>query len=269
MRFFFNFRIDSKYNWRVKLDDIISPYEPQESDPAHDCAAVPRRMQPALFPERHAVRHPPSSASLPETDIQKTFPLAPLSLMASPDTYNPTIPSESFIIKSQFSLDTLVKFYAHDLPAQGWSLRYTDANYSGGLTQYWKKDNIYLSMDFGPGTGQVTIHCLFDWVEARFAQKKPGDFPLPGHSEMVKAEETSWELYILQDYAAVTKFYNQKISAMHWKVAPTPEAMLGNCSGSDWVENPSLPPGALPTTTVDPRPVTIWLSACRMEISLT
>jgi hypothetical protein len=198
--------------------------------------------------------NPPSSASLPKTDIQKTFPLAPLSLMASPDTYNPAIPSGSFIIKSQSSLDTLAKFYSHDLPAQGWSLRYTDANYSGGLTQYWKKDNIYLSMDFGPGTGQVTIHCLFDWVKTRSAQKLPGDFPLPGHSEMVKAEETSWELYIPQDYAAVTKFYNQKISAMHWKVAPTPEAMLGNCSGSDCVENPSFPPGALPTTTVDPRP---------------
>jgi hypothetical protein len=112
---------------------------------------------------------PQPSASLPETDIQKTFPLAPVSQMASPGTYNPNTPSGSFIIKSQSSLDTVIKFYVHDLPAQGWTLRYTDANYSGGLTQYWKKDNIYLSMDFAPGAGQVNIHCLFDWVEASSA----------------------------------------------------------------------------------------------------
>jgi hypothetical protein len=76
------------------------------------------------------------NSSLPETDIQKTFPLAPVSQMAPPDTYNPNTPSSSFIIKSQSSLDTVIKFYAHDLPVQGWTLRYNDANYSGGLTQY-------------------------------------------------------------------------------------------------------------------------------------
>ncbi len=71
---------------------------------------------------------------------------------------------------------------------------------------------------------------------------------------MVKAVETSWELYIPQDYAAVTNFYNQKLATLNWKVAPTPELMLGSCSGSDCVENASFPPWALLTATVDHRP---------------
>jgi hypothetical protein len=253
MRFFFKFREENKLSARKrKFMNRKNLILPKMALLLLGGCSLPF-LQKAGQSSPNPASNPPSSSSLPETDIQRSFPLDALSRMASPDTYNSATPNGSFIIKSQSSLDALVKFYGHDLPAQGWTLRYTDANYSGGLTQYWKKDNIYLSMDFGPSAGQVTIHCLFDWVEASSASKLPAGFPLPGHAEMVKAEDTSWELYIPQDYGAVTNFYNQKLAALHWKAAPTPEARLGNCSGSDCVEIAGFPPGALPTATVDPR----------------
>jgi hypothetical protein len=90
-------------------------------------------------------------------------------------------------------------------------------------------------------------------VEARFAQKLPNDFPLPGRFEMVKAEETAWELYIPQDYAEITNWYTQKLSSMRWKEAPTPEPVLGSCGGTDCGENTTFPAGAMPTATMDPR----------------
>lgn len=207
-----------------------------------------------FFQQGQQTSIPASNPSLPGTDIQKTFPLAPASQMASPDFFDPNIPSGSFIIKSQFSLDALIKYYAQALAAQGWTLRYTDANFTGGVTQYWKKDSLYLSMDFGFGVGLVTIHCLYDRIESKSAQKLPKDFPLPGKSEMVKAQATSWELYISQDYADVTNFYTQKLTSLNWKQAATSVPVLGSCGEIDCGSGEAtLPPGAMPTATVDPR----------------
>ncbi len=200
------------------------------------------------------VSNPAGSTVQTEADIQKSFPVAPDSRMASPDSYDPKNPGGSFTIQSQSSLEAAVKFYAYELPRQGWTLRYTDANFTGGATQYWKKDAVYLAMDFGYGAGLVTIRCLYDRVEARFAQRLPKDFPLPGQFEMVKAEETSWELYIPQDYAEVTNWYIQKLSSMNWKEASTLEPVLGSCGGTDCGENTTFPAGAMPTATMDPRP---------------
>jgi hypothetical protein len=197
--------------------------------------------------------NPAGSSSQSQADVQKSFPVAPDSRMATPDSYDPNNPGGSFTIQSQSSLEAAVKFYANALPRQGWTLRYSDANFNGGQTQYWKKDAIFLLMDFGFAAGLVTIRCLYDRVEARFAQKLPNDFPLPGRFEMVKAEETAWELYIPQDYAEITNWYTQKLSSMRWKEAPTPEPVLGSCGGTDCGENTTFPAGAMPTATMDPR----------------
>ena len=199
------------------------------------------------------ISNPAGNPAQAEADIQKSFPVATDSRMASPDTYDPNKPNGSFSIQSQSSLETAVKFYANELPRQGWTFRYTDANFTGGLTRNWKKDGIYLSMDFGFVAGLVTIRCLYDRVEAWFAQKLPRDFPLPGHFEMVKAEETSWQLYIPQDSNETTNWYTQKLSSMKWKEASTLETMPGSCGGTDCGENATFPPGAMPTATMDPR----------------
>ncbi|MGD0879811.1 MAG: hypothetical protein ABSA01_16925 [Anaerolineales bacterium] len=206
-----------------------------------------------ISPNMQQTYNPTGNPAQAQADVQESFPVAPDSRMASPDTYDPNNPGGSFTIPSQSSLETAVKFYANELPRQGWTLRYTDANFTGGQTQYWKKDTIFLSMDFGYGAGRVTIRGLYDRVEARFAQKLPRDFPLPGRFEMVKAEETSWELYIPQDYAVVTNWYTQKLSSLNWKEASTPEPILGSCGGTDCGENATFPPGAMPTATMDPR----------------
>lgn len=186
-----------------------------------------------------------------QTDVQKTFPIAPNSQFASPDTHDPSDPSGSFTIQSQSTINTVVKYYADELPTQGWNLRYTDANIKGGVTQYWKNDNIYLSLDFGFDEGQLTIEGQYDRVESKYAQKLPTDFPLPEQAEMVEAEESSWQFYIPQDYTDVTNFYIQKLSSMNWKLAPTPEPMEGGCGGTDCGGNNSFPTDAMPTATFD------------------
>ena len=72
-------------------------------------------------------------------DIQGSFPLPPDSRITSPDSSDPGDPGGSFTIQTQSAPETVVKFYADTLPKQGWILRYTDANFSGGAIQYWKK----------------------------------------------------------------------------------------------------------------------------------
>ena len=188
-----------------------------------------------------------------QADIQKSFPVAPNSQMTSPDSGEPNDPSGSFTIQSQSTIDAVVKYYADELPKQGWTLRFTDANFSGGVTQYWKKDNIYLFVNIGFTEGQLTIHCQYDRVESQAAQKLPKDFPVPAQAEIVKAEATSWEYYIPQDYAAVTSFYTQKLSSMNWKLAPPSGSMDGECGGNDCGSGSTFPAGAMPTATIDPR----------------
>ena len=200
---------------------------------------------------------PPLSAgngtSGSQVGIQNTFPLPPDSQITQPDDSEPTDLGGGFTIQSQSSPDAVNKFYAGALPPLGWTLRYTDANFTGGVNQFWKKDNLYLSLDFGFEKGQLTIRCQYDRVESQLAQKLPKDFPLPAQFEMVKAEDTSWEFYIPQDYTAVTNFYTQQMASLNWKpVQGGGAAGQGSC-GTDCGGSPSFPAGAMPTATIDYR----------------
>ncbi len=189
-------------------------------------------------------------------DIQGSFPLPPNSQITSPDSSDPSDSSGSFTIQSQSSPDAVAKFYADTLPMQGWSLRYTDANFTGGVNQYWKKDNIYLTVNIGFDNGQLTIQCEYDLVEAQAAQKLPKDFPLPGQAEMISAEDSSWEFYIPQDYSAVTNFYKGQMASINWKQTPgsgNGAGAQGSCGDADCGGNPTFPAGAMPTATIDTR----------------
>ncbi len=181
--------------------------------------------------------------------------MPPDSQITQPDDSEPNDPSGSFTIQSQSTPDAVNKFYADTLPTQGWTLRYTDANFTGGVNQYWKKDNIYLSLDIGFEEGQLTIKCHYNLVEAQAAQKLPKDFPLPAQAEMVNAEDASWEFYIPQDYADVTSFYNQQMSSLNWKPASVLGAGgQGSCGGTDCSgSTTTFPAGAMPTATIDSR----------------
>ena len=188
-------------------------------------------------------------------DIQKTFPMPPDSKITKPDNSEPDDSSGSFTIQSQSSPDAVNKFFADQLPTLGWTLRYTDANFTGGVNQYWKKDNIYLSLNIGFEEGVLKIQCEYNLVEAKAAQKLPKGFPLPAQFDMVQASNSSWEFYIPQDYTDVTNFYKQQMSTLNWKANPTPAPMEGGCGDTDCGGGGSTSPaGAMPTATIDFRP---------------
>jgi len=207
-----------------------------------------------LFQKSLSPSNPPGNSSHPEADIQKSFPVDPGSRMTTPDTSNPVDTSGSFIIQSQSSMAALVKYYDTQLPRQGWILRYTDANFTGGVTQYWKKDNIYLSVNIGFDQGMLNIHCQYERVEAQLAQKLPKGFPLPSQFEMVQASDSSWEFYIPQDYSAVTNFYKGQMASLNWKQNPGNGAGgQGGCGDPGCGGSPTFPAGAMPTATIDYR----------------
>jgi hypothetical protein len=190
----------------------------------------------------------------PQAAIQSTFPLPPNSQITQPDDSEPSDSSGGFTIQSQSSPDTVNTFYTGALPPLGWTLRYTDANFIGGVNQYWIKGNVYLSLDIGFEEGVLTIHCQYERVEAQLAQKLPKGFPLPAQFEMVQASDSSWEFYIPQDYSAVTNFYKQQMAAMNWQGAPVVGAgVMGGCGDTDCGGSTTFPAGALPTATIDYR----------------
>jgi len=189
-----------------------------------------------------------------QSNIQSTFPLPPDSQVTQPDDSSPTDTGGGFTIQSQSSPDAVNKFYAAALPPLGWTLRYTDANFTGGVTQYWKKDNIYLTVNIGFDQGMLNIHCQYDRVEAQLAQKLPKGFPLPSQFEMVSAGDSSWEFYIPQDYSAVTNFYNKQMASLNWKQNPgNGAAGQGSCGDTDCGGGTTFPAGAMPTATIDSR----------------
>jgi len=107
-----------------------------------------RRLHPTAAFWRKWARQNPAATQPPlsgETakripvDIQGSFPVAPDSQMASPGSNDPNDPSGDFTIQSQSSMDAVVKYYANELPKQGWTLRYTDANFTGGVNNSGKK----------------------------------------------------------------------------------------------------------------------------------
>lgn len=220
---------------------------PQTSNPQGGTSQPGTATQPPLFGG--------SGQSGTQTNMQQSIPVAPNSQMDSSNSGKLNDPSGSFTIHSQSTIDAVVGFYATELPKQGWTLRYSDANHSGGETQYWKTDNIYLSLDFGFDEGQLRIQGQYQRLDPKKAQMLPKDFTLPGQAEMVEAGTDSWEFYIPQDYADVTNFFTQQLSSQNWKEAPTPEPMEGGCGGSDCVATLTFPPGVtpMPTATIDPR----------------
>jgi|WetSurSiteA1Bulk_404760.scaffolds.fasta_scaffold23297_2 hypothetical protein len=156
----------------------------------------------------------------------------------------------SFTLRSTAALGGLVDFYKTTLPTEGWTYRYTDANDLGGVTQFWKKDNSYISLQFGYEENEVAVEIKYSRLAAEALEKLPDDFPLSDKAELTNALDTMWNFYIDQDFGTVTAFYNQ--ASAGW--AP--------CSGGSFGEGDdgggrSFPPGItpMPSPTRDPRPV--------------
>jgi hypothetical protein len=222
---------------------------------------------PSTVPSESSI-NPTSSSDIPPTSIgsstatessaQTDYPEAfskyfPLPADTEIDPYNVDEGDPdrgSFTLRSTAALSGLVDFYKTTLPTEGWTDRYTDANNLGGVTQFWKKDNSYISLQFGYDQNEVVVEIKYNRIAADALGKLPNDFPIPDKAELTNALGTSWDFFIDQDFATVTAFYNK--ASAGW----------ASCSGEMGGEGddgggPNFPPGItpMPSPTRDPRPV--------------
>jgi hypothetical protein len=207
--------------------------------------------------------HAESQAATPQTSVAESFPIAPDSQMDpnSSGSQDPQDKNGNITIHSTAAPDVAVTFYETELPQQGWTLRYSDSNYMCGVTQYWKKDNIYMRLDFIYEETGLSIKGQYTRVDPQAIQELPKDFLLPEEDELIDASDTSWEFYILQDYIAIIDFYTQKLADLNWQpdtaqgsLGPV-EASCGDDSGCSGGGREVCPPGVIPmpTPTLDSR----------------
>ena len=206
------------------------------------------------------------SGEAPVEALSKSLPLPP-GAEIDPESISEADPGRgSFTLRSNAPIDGLVDFYKTALPVQGWNSRYTDANEFGGVTQFWKKESTYLSLQFGYETAGAVVKIKYQTVAADALEKLPADFPVPDKAELTNAMDTTWDFYVDQEHAAVIAFY-AKASA-DW----------GPCSGygsegeGDDGGGPNFPPGVtpMPSPTRDSRPAKsyCWVLPSQNQVEL-
>ncbi len=189
------------------------------------------------------------SGEAPAEALSKSFPL-PAGAEIDPESVSGGDPGRgSFTLRSNAPLSQLVDFYKSALPSQGWIDRYTDANVFGGVTQFWKKESMYLSLQFGYEAAGAVVKIKYQSVAADALEKLPADFPVPGKAELTNAIDTTWDFYVDQEYAAVTAFYTK--ASADW----APCSGYGSEGEGDDGGGPSFPPGVtpMPSPTRDSR----------------
>lgn len=211
----------------------------------------------------------PSTQTNPEEVLSKSFPL-PVDTTIDPKTISENDPASGlFTLRSTAGLSTLVDFYTTTLPNQAWTYRYTDANYLGGVTQFWKKDNLYLSLQFGYDNEGVVVKIRYDRLAADALGKLPKDFPIPGKAELTNTSTTTWDFTVNQDYAAVVAFYAKASSG--WVQGTGFGYSQGDCGGD--CGGPTYPPGAspMPFPTQDSRQVESysWILPSQNQVDLS
>jgi hypothetical protein len=151
-------------------------------------------------------------------DAMASFPLAPDSKMVSnsADSAKPGETKGNFTIQSTAVVGTVVQFYKDELPKQGWVLRYSDPNRQGGATLYWKKNFIFLTLDFRYENAVLVAHGNYNFVDPQSLQERIKDFPLPDHTELTSSSNTAWKFYVQQDYSTVAGFYTSQADSRHW-----------------------------------------------------
>jgi hypothetical protein len=206
------------------------------------------------------------SGEAPAEALSKSFPLR-AGTEIDPETVSEDNPAKgSFTLRSTDAPAALVEFYKTALPAQGWTYRYADANTIGGVTQFWKKETVYLSMEFGYDRTGSMVKIKYQSVAADALEKLPTDFRIPDKAELTNASNTSWDFTIDQDFAAVIAFY-AKASA-GWGPCSGPG---GQGEGDDGGGS-TFPPGAspMPSPTRDSRPMKsyCWILPSQNQVEL-
>ncbi len=206
------------------------------------------------------------SGKAPAEALSKSFPI-PQGAEIDPESISEADPGRgSFTLRSNIPLSKLVDFYATALTDQGWISRYTDPNEFGGVTQFWKKEEVYLSLQFGYDAAGAVAKIKYQTVAADAMQNLPADFPVPDKSELTNASDTTWDFYVDQEHAAVIAFY-AKASA-DW----APCSGYGNEGEGDDGGGPNFPPGVtpMPSPTRDSRPAKsyCWVLPSQNQVEL-
>lgn len=212
----------------------------------------------AALPTENTASSQPTQAAYNGPSLAESFPLAPgTSLDYS--SLGETEPGDSHgsftLLASDTSVTQLADFYGKELPKLGWTLRYSDNNFLGGLTQNWKQDNTYLTLDFLYEEDQLVAKARYERIDPEAAQGLPEDFPLPPKAELISASDTSWTYYVPQELTQVTAFLDQEFQVLGWEQGTVMGGFGGSCDG-DCGGGPSYPAGVtpMPAPTIDPRP---------------
>jgi hypothetical protein len=188
--------------------------------------------------------------------LSESFPL-PEDTTIKADSINEADPDQgSFALDSTAALSDLVDFYQSKLPGQGWTYRYTDANTLGGVTQFWKYLDKYVSLQFGYDQNSEKVRVEYDRVAPDATLHLPEGFPLPENAEITNAGDTSWDFYVDQDYSALNSFYTQASSG--WSKC---SGFSGSAAAEGDNGGPQFPQGVtpMPAPTPDSRP---WKNYC-------
>jgi hypothetical protein len=203
----------------------------------------------------------PAEAEL-EINPEESFPLAPDTQWdagngGSEEAEN----SGAFSLHSKATIEVLDQFYQAALASQGWTLRYSEANHGGGLSQYWKQDMLYMSLDFVYERSGLAIQVKWHQVDQEYLQMMPKTIPLPDGAEIVYATDSTWEFYIPLEITVASEYYQQKAAMLNWKPGSVPEGTELVCSGDCLNQAvPYYPPGItpVPTSTPDPRQAQVF-----------
>lgn len=188
--------------------------------------------------------------------LSNSFPL-PDGTTIDADSINEDDPDRgSFELDTTADLGGLVDFYQTALTDLGWTYRYTDANTLGGVTQYWKYIEKYVTVQYGYDQTRELVRIEYDRVGPDAFVHLPKDFPLPENVEFTRAGDTSWDLYIEQDFSAVNSLYTQASSG--WSKC---SGFSGSVDASGDDGGQKFPPGVtpMPAPTRDARP---WKKYC-------
>jgi hypothetical protein len=223
--------------------DQASPTPPAAPSPTFAEIAIPTSI-------------PAETATPAPVSLSEALPLPPNSKKDPGTIFSEGEADKSggFTIRSTAVVDELVKFYLAELPKLGWILMYSDANHTGGVTQRWKKDRTYLVLDFGFDDQGLYTRGEYQRIDALDLQNLPQDFPMPEQAEVVRASKTSWYLYIPQDFATVTSFYQQKLASLKSRPGLS-GAGIGSCGGDCGDSGSRYPAGVtpMPTATFESR----------------
>jgi hypothetical protein len=196
-----------------------------------------------------------TQAAVTGSSLAESFPLAPGTSLDRSSLSEPGDSHGYFsLLTSNSTVSKLADFYESELAKLGWTLRYSDNNFQGGLIQYWKQDGTYLTLDFKYEDDQLVADARYQRIDPEATQNLPADFPLPAQAELISASGTSWTYYVPQELTEVATFLDQKFQDLGWEQGTVLGGFGGSCDG-DCGGGPSYPAGVtpMPAPTIDPR----------------